>query len=251
MEEVGNPGPTVNDAVHLVGRMAAGDLGSLAGCRERIGWALRGDGAAAFLLRVPAQDEGDFRKLPLLARWGADGEGRLTREGCRVPESVLPAEGWVPAASLLPVGAPAKGLPGMPRPAVTFQLQQGGGEREAEALLCRAEDFLRWVGTAFSRRLVGLKFAASGDGRMFVAGTPLPPVQGVGYHSSGRLWIPGGYTLPDWIWSGLVEEVLELGGNRMVLLHPDGGHEDIASENLIPVTRAAVRATVAGYVERD
>lgn len=239
----------MSDVLHLVGRMAAGDLVSLTGYRQRPGWALREDGGQVFLIRVPAADGEDFRKLPLLARWSADAEGRLTREGRRIPEAVLPVDGWLQPASLLPVGAPMKGLPGMSPAPVRFQLLQGGAERPAEALLCRGEDFLRWVGTAFSRRLDGLHFAASADGRVFVTGTPLPPVPGTGYHACGKLWIPSGHTLPDWIWSGLVEDVLDLGNNRVALLHADGSHEDIAVENLIPATRASVRNTMAGYGE--
>ena len=228
---------------HRVGRIAAKDLGALAAYRGLAGWSLLADGPEEFWLRVPVADEAVFRNLPLLGRWAADAAGVLVREGRRVPEAVLPDAGWQPAASLLTIYPPLRSAPGMPPPAVAFQLEADDAGHPAEALLCPLEIFANWVESAFSSRLECLRFACCEDGRAFVAGLPLPPIPGAGFHRLGRLWLPCGYRLPDHAWTELIEELLGLGSNRVAILHPDGSHEELDGENLVPATRASVRAT--------
>lgn len=231
---------------YRVGRLAATDLLSLAAFRAREGWLLCPDGAGHFWLKAPAADEESFRKLPLTGRWTGDREGRLIRDGGRVPEALLPAEGWRPVATELGVTPAPRGLPGMPPPAVRFRLERDEADLPAAALICRREIFSQWAETAFAPRLDSLRFACCEDGRAFVTGDPLPPLPGAGFHRLGRLWLPCGYRLPDHVWPELLEEVLGLGRNRLTILHPDGRHEELDEENLAPATRAAVRITERG-----
>jgi hypothetical protein len=229
---------------HRVGRIATTDIGALAIHRGLAGWSLCPAGPQEFWLRVPPEDEGVFRKLPLLGRWSADAEGSLVREGRRVPEAMLPAEGWQTVATYLTVGPPQRSAPGMPPPAVAFQLEVDSADHPAAALLCDGENFAAWVETAFARRLDRLRFACCNDGRLFVAGLPLPAIPGAGFHQLGRLWLPCGYRLPDHVWPELIEEMLVPGRNRMAVLHPDGSHEELDEENLVPASRAAVRRSM-------
>ena len=228
---------------HRVGRIHARDLGALAAYRGLPGWSLRPDTNGISWLKVPTGDEENFRKLPLLGRWTSDASGKLTREGKSVPEALLPDDGWQPLATMLPVAPPPRGAPGMPPPAVGFRLETDDAGHPAAALLCRREDFAAWASTAFAPRIECLRFACCEDGRAFVVGTPLPSLPGAGFHCIGRLWLPCGWRLPDHTWPELLEETLGLGRNRMCLLHPDGSHEELDEENLIPATRAAVRST--------
>ena len=228
---------------HRVGRIAASDLLVLAAYRSLPHWQLRADGTDAYWLRVAADDEEIFPKLPLLGRWTADATGQLTREGHRVPEAVLPQEGWREVADLLPIVPPRRGAPGMPAPAVAFQLVPDDAGHAAGALICHFADFSCWASTALSVRIECLRFACCEDGRAMVVGSPLPPLPGAGFHRMGRLWLPCGWRLPDHVWPELLEEILGLGSNRMSLLHPDGSHEEVDQENLIPATRPAVRTT--------
>jgi hypothetical protein len=233
----------VTDLQHRVGKLDAKDLAALAGHRGLAGWSLCPDGTGGYWLKVPAGDEEVFRTLPLLGRWTADAAGKLVREGHRVAEALLPAAGWQALASYLPLSPPFRGAPGMPPPAVAFRLVPDHAGHPAAALLGRLDAFAAWTETAFAPRLERLRFACCEDGRAFIEGTPLPPLPGTGYHRHGRLWLPCGWRLPDHAWPELLEEVLGLGRNRMSLLHPDGGHEDLDEENLVPAARAAVRST--------
>ena len=226
-----------------VGKLAAGDLGALAAFRAHAGWLLCEDGADAFWLRVPSDDEEDFRKLPLLGRWSLLDGGKIVREGRRVPEALLPTDGWRPLAVFLPVTPPPRGAPGMPPMPVGFQLVPDDAGLPAAALLCKWGAFADWVETAFAPRLERLRFACSEDGRAFVSGDPLPAIPGGGFYRIGRLWLPCGYRLPDHAWPELLEGTLRLGRNRLAILHADGSHEELDEENLIPAARAAVRIT--------
>lgn len=226
-----------------VGKLAAGDLGALAAFRAHAGWLLREEDGGVFWLRVPAEDEDEFRKLPLLGRWNLVDGGKIVREGHRVPEALLPADGWKPLAVFLPVMPPPRGGPGMPPVPVGFELVADDAGTPADALLCRWGAFVGWVETAFAPRLERLHYACSEDGRAFVCGDPLPAIPGGGFYRAGRLWLPCGQRLPDHAWPELLEEVLRLGRNRMAILHADGSHEELDEENLIPASRAAVRTT--------
>ena len=234
-----------------IGRIATADLGVLAAFRDRTGWALRDDGDGFHWLRVPATDEDLFRKLPLNGRWSVDSDHRLTRDGRLVAEALLPADSWQTLAAVIAVTPPLRGTPGMPPPAVSFRLEADAEMQPAAALLCRLADFATWAESALAPRFTGLRFAAAADGRVFVSGHPLPAIAGASYYTSGRLWLPCGWKLPDHTWPELLESVLKLGRNRVALLHPDGSHEELDQENLVPATRAAVRTTANMNLERS
>jgi len=234
-----------------VGRIAAKDLVALADHRGLPGWELRVLDDGLFWLRVPFTDETVFRKLPLTGRWISDDQGMLVREGHSVPEALLPAEDWRKVSEFLTVSPPLRGSPRMRPPAVDFCLVADTLDHPAAALLCESGAFAAWAETAFSKRLECLHFALCDDGRALVTGLPLPAVPGTGFHQTGRLWLPCGYRLPDHVWPELLEEKLGLGNNRLALFHPDGSHEELDKENLVPVTRAAVRSSGRGIQAID
>lgn len=236
----------VNASGHRVGRIAATELLALAACRGLEGWSLCPSGAEEYWLRVPLEDEEIFRKLPLLGRWICDASGALVRDGRRVPEATLPEDGWKPLSTYLTITPPLRTTPGMPPPAIAFQLETDEADHAAAAVLCTTGIFAAWAETAFSPRLECLRFACCEDGRAFVTGLPLPAVPGAGFHQLGKLWLPCGYRLPDHVWPELLEEMLGLGRNRMAIIHPDGSQEELDGENLVPATRAAVRTSIRG-----
>jgi hypothetical protein len=53
--------------------------------------------------------------------------------------------------------------------------------------------------------------------------------------------------LPDYAWPELVEGLLNLGSGVFAVIHAEGEHDEIAEENLIPASRAAVRNTLAEH----
>ena len=241
-----NPDGPLKTDEYRVGRIATADLGTLAAHRALPGWSMRSDGPAEFWLRVPMEDEEIFRKLPLSGRWAAGDDRLLVRDGRFVPEAVLPSDGWVSPATIVSVTPPARGGAGMPPPAIAFQLEPVDADHPARALICQARAFAEWAETAFAPRLDRLRFAVCEDGRAFITGHPLPAMAGSTFYQLGRLWLPCGYGLPDYAWPELIEESQGLGRNRMAIFQRDGSFEEVDEENLVPVTRAAVRTTISG-----
>jgi len=231
----------MSEPLHLVGLIESADLPILAPHRAATGWEMLAADRSRFWLRVPTADADDFSRLPLSGRWSADGAGQLVRLGKRVPDQIVPMQGWQPVAVFLPVGLPARGSVGMPPAAVAFRLEQHGQEPPTGALMCRWTDFAAWATDAFAPRLNHLRFACCDDGRVFVTGQPLPPVRGGGFYQIGRLWLPCGWCLPDHVWPELVEELLRLGTSRLALLHADGSYEELPEENFVAASRVAVR----------
>ncbi|MGC4014500.1 MAG: hypothetical protein QM755_08305 [Luteolibacter sp.] len=226
----------------LIGLVASADLQSLAPWRAA-GWELSPADQDRLWLRMKADDEVVFMTLPLVGRWLEGGDGLMTRMGKRVPEQVAPSGGWTSLATLLPIGPPHRGAVGMPPMPVSWTLEPDDADQPTTALMCRWPDFMAWALEAFAPRLECLMFARCDDDRVFVTGHPLPPVRGQGYHPAGQLWLPGGYQLPAHLWPELLEERLRLGASRFALLYPDGSHEEMAEENFVRATRAAVRLT--------
>ncbi|MDB6079603.1 MAG: hypothetical protein JWO82_3350 [Akkermansiaceae bacterium] len=244
--EKDRPGSVTSSTEHLVGKLAAADLPALAPFRAHPQWLLRADVDTAFFwLKVPPADAELFATLPLHGRWTATPDHRLIRTGRRVPEALLPDDGWSALDAHLPLGVPLRGAPGMPPSPVPFQLIPATAETPATALLARLEDLAAWADTALAARLAPLHFAASADGRVFITGEPLPAIPGTAFHPRGRLFLPAGFDLPAHVWPALLEEGLGLGASRLAILHPNGTHEEMDRENLIPATRAAIRATHA------
>jgi len=236
---------SVNARTYRVGRLSASDLGALAPHRARTDWALCPDGTAHFWLRVPESDETLFQKIPLTRRWTSLRDHTLIRDGHRVAEATLPQVGWQPLPIYITLDLPQRGSPGMPPPPMALALIKDSNDRPADALICDGVTFATWAETAFSLRLECLHFACCADRRAFVQGCPLPAIPGTACYQEGQLWLPCGYRLPDHLWPELLADVLALGNNRMTLLHPDGSHEKLDSENLIPATRASVRSSIS------
>jgi hypothetical protein len=226
-----------------VGLLAGGDLAALAPWRARPGWELRPDGAGSFWLRVPADDEAAFRLLPLLERRSEVRPGVLVRDGRLTPDALLPGDGWLPVAELLPLEPPPRGTRGMPPPPIPVRLEPCATATEAGALCCRMEHFAAWAETAFANRLARLRFAVCEVGSALVTGDPPPAVPGTPHWLLGKLWLPCGWRLPAWIRPEVFEETLGLGSNRAAILDPGGGWDVLDVENLIPAHRASVRAS--------
>ncbi|MEO0447523.1 MAG: hypothetical protein AAF191_15730, partial [Verrucomicrobiota bacterium] len=102
-------------------------------------------------------------------------------------------------------------------------------------------DFSAWSETILAPRLEGLQCALATDGRCLLKGAPFPGVAGTPLFRAGRLWLPAGYALPDFLWPELVEEALSVPGGATALVHPDGEGELIPEEAWVAVTRATVR----------
>ena len=205
---------------------------------------LRGERADAGLRRLLAA-------LPARDRFMWVLPSALCRVGSRIPASRLPEIRWEPLASWLRVTAPASALPGRLPGTVRLALVESSDE-EAPTLLETDPRALReFVRTAAQLRMAGLQFAVSMEGRVLVRGRLLPPLPGRRWVGHGRVWVPAGYRWAPSVAVGVVEQVLRVAANEIVVWEParTAGDADgfvrLTTEQFVPLTPSAVRATLA------
>jgi hypothetical protein len=116
-------------------------------------------------------------------------------------------------------------------------------ELEPTLLLSSFEVFRHFALTAAELRLDRLAFAAESSGRVLVRGIPLPPLPGVRFTLHGSVAVPAGWTWAPSVGADVVARCLGASAGNLVLWTEDGRYTRLHSEQFIPVTRSAVRAT--------
>jgi hypothetical protein len=76
-----------------------------------------------------------------------------------------------------------------------------------------------------------------------IHGTPLPPVRGSRFVDHDGLAVPAGFHWSPAVEVTVVKKAFGIADKMVVLWREDGSLEEIADEQLVPVTRSAVRMT--------
>lgn len=175
----------------------------------------------------------------------------LCRVGSRIPAFRLPEIGWEPLPSWLRVTAPASALPGRLPVSVRLALVESSEEAEPTLLETDLDSLREFVRTAAQLRMAGLQFAVSMEGRVLVRGRLLPALPGRRWVGHGRVWVPTGYRWAPAVSVGVVEQVLRVAANESVVWEParqaDAAERFVrlSTEQFVPLTPSAVRATLA------
>lgn len=180
--------------------------------------------------------------LPALARFSQDEAGRLVPAGATLPRRRAPEGHWLPLAQFLRVQPPAASLPAQSVAPVSWVLEPSSHYRPPALLVAAAAAWRAWVLEAPEARLQPLRFAASGDGRVCVAGSPLPPLAGEWWSVEEGVATPAGWALPAGITPALVAEGLQRLKEELLLLHPDATVERLPAAAFVPACRSAARA---------
>ena len=233
-------------ASHLVGQIGSSDLPALGPFRSLAGWELAEDEAGGHWLRIPITEENEksFAQLPLLHRWTLRGN-LLYRKAHQLPERAQPQSLWKPLSESLPFQKIPASLPACPPFPLPLTLVSSSVEVPPVALLTESDFALRWGEQSFAPRLEKLRFSVCENSEVIFLGSPLPPVEGTALYQLGRLLIPNGLALPDYLHHRDVEEAFALRDDEQVLLRPDGSGDRLLEEQLLPCTRAHLRASLA------
>ena len=111
-------------------------------------------------------------------------------------------------------------------------------------MLTTLEEFHRFIFKAANVRLERLRFAASNDGRVLVHGTPLPPLPGQRFVLHQGVAVPAGFTWQPAVTPEIAARRFGVSGDALVLWNDDDTITRLHAEQLVPVTRSAVVATV-------
>ena len=228
-------------ADNIVGELAVLDLPSLGPYRQYSDWELAKAGEESCFIKAPISEEYTelFSKIPFTNRWYLD-DGKLYLQGHTLPSRTIQGLQWFSLASFLPLSPvlPVSNEDYFSH--LSIELEPAFTESESRAMICSYQEFKRWVETASELRMNPLKYAVSSDERVFILGTPLPPIYGVSYYQEGAIFLPAGKQLPENIHFQLIESSLNL-TRKQIAIFSGVEFDVIDSECLLPVSRSGVR----------
>jgi hypothetical protein len=203
------------------------------------------DGAVVWLRGKPADERvaAKLSGLPARARFEWLASGQLRRIDERIPNAQLPSVQWQSLSSWLQVKLPDSAFPAeLPR-AVSLRLVRSTSEREPELLLTSLEELTRFAAMAPQMRLARLQFAANAGGAVLVRGQPLPPLPGDRFVVYSGVAVPTGFTWKPEVGADVLARRLGASGDGLVLWNADGSITRLHSEQFVPLSRSALRAT--------
>lgn len=203
--------------------------------------------ATAIWLKLPLSNDGldpKIRQLPLVSTYIVDEKHLLYPVGGLTPVGHLPPMQWQPLAAFMPVELPVSLLPSATTTAVAIHVVPSEKERDAAALMTTAAAWLAYVSTASDVRLKRLKFAVSDDKKVFVMGSPLPPIEGETYWLNNHIFMPTGYDFALPIVSELIFQKEKLENQAFLCFDTEGAYSRLDVLDFVLVTRSAVRLSV-------
>lgn len=232
-------------------RLATEDSSALASLRLVAGIEVAEVEPELWLRGQPADEAlaAKLSALPARARYELLATNQLRQVGHRVPSARLPDLRWQPLNTWLRVGMPVAALPAREPSPISLELVRSGNEREPELLLTTLESFQHFATQAAQVRLDRLQFAATTDGRILVRGTPLPPLPGRRFVLHQGMAVPAGFAWQPAVSAEVVARRFGATGDSLVLWNEDGTITPLHSEQFVPATRSAVRATVQAVAE--
>ena len=207
---------------------------------------------AELWLRGRALDEATAARLSALpgrGRFEWIGSDQLRRLDHRIPSERLPTASWQPLSEWLRVELPVAAIPAYLPPTVSLRLVRSVEERDPDLLLTTLEEFHRFILEAANVRLERLRFATSDDSRVLVHGAPLPPLPGRRFVLHQRVAVPAGFTWQPAVSAEVAARRFGASGDALVLWHEDNTITRFHTEQLIPVTRSGVAATLKGLAD--
>jgi hypothetical protein len=229
--------------------LAAADREPLGAVRAVPGLQAAEAAGVLWLRGLPATGELPLavRALPATAAYALDAQGRLFLPGSRTPTAQLPALAWQPIRAFVPLELPTAALPAQGVPRYRVRLVPSARAEAGAALLTTLAVWRAYAETAPAIRLESLRFAVAADQRVLLLGTPLPPIPGQEHWLREGLLLPAGFDFEAPLLASLLVRQLDAKADAMLLFAADGSWERIFKEDLLPVTRSAVRLTAEDF----
>lgn len=184
-------------------------------------------------------------RLPALARYEVDAEGRCRRPGGRIPVATLPQGPWLPLRAWTAVELPPTALPGRQPPRVMPRVVPGGDEQPANGQWTTLHELAAFVEHVLDARLRPLCMAAGTDGRVLLLGRPLLPLPGVPLVERHGIAMPAGCQFAPRLSTAVVARALQLGPGDVACFSRDGTWLRVAASDFVALSRSAVRETLA------
>jgi len=191
-----------------------------------------------------------LRRVPEVTIYTVDADGALTPLGRRIPVEVrLPTGPWRPLSVATALSPHPAAQPAVVPAGVALRLVRAAVEEPPGAVILPLETWADWAIHAPQVRLTPLRFAVCSDGRAFVLGRPLPPVQGELLVDREGLLAPCGYCWRPAVEPAVLRQLLHLNAGDVALLTIDGSVERVPVEAIVAASRSAARASVAARAQ--
>ena len=190
-----------------------------------------------------------LKALPALERFEWLPPDRLRPLESRIAAASFPALLWGPIAKWSRLQPSPAALTADPPSRTRLQLVRTSRELPANLLLTDFAAWSQFVLGAGAARLAPLRFALNADGRVLVAGEPLPPLRGRRFVEQEQIATPAGFTWQPAVSVEVVKRLFNVGGDALVVWESDDSLLRLHSEQWVPATRAGVRATADALKE--
>lgn len=221
------------------------DIRSLAALRL-VGGVEVGDAGEIIWLRGQRGDEklkAKLSALPARARYEWLAPNHLRQIERRIPDSTFPMVRWQSLEAWLQVEMPAAAIPADLPGSVPLRLVRSSDEQKPGLLLTRVDELIRFAAMAARVRLERLEFAADDKGNALVRGDPLPAVAGRRYVLHGSVAVPAGFSWEPKVNTDVLARRFGVSGDALVVWNDDNTITRLHSEQFVPLSRGALRAT--------
>ena len=197
-----------------------------------------------------------LRLVPAIARYHVNADNLATPLGNRVPELRLPepdSPRWANLARWWQLHAQPAALEGELPGRVNLRIVPAPSERPASGILTDTESWQDFASTFPAHRLARLRFAADIGGRVFVIGTPIPPLRGEHFSIEHGIALPAGCAIDPPIDAPSVARLLSLPPGAIALFSRDSDarYQRIDAAQFTQGTRSAARLTALNATTRD
>jgi hypothetical protein len=231
--------------------LAREDAASFGGFRLAPGLEV-GDAGPLIWLRGKHGDErldAKLAALPARERYEWLGLNQLRKVSQRIPSARFPELQWQPLDAWLQIEMPTSAMPANPPSAVRLRLARSTGEKNPDLLQTSLDELSRFAAMAAQVRLDCLQFAADAEGKVLVRGQPLPPLPGQRFVVHGGVAVPSGFSWEPAVSAEVLARRLGVSGDALVVWNEDGTIIPLHSEQFVPVSRSAIRATQQALAE--
>lgn len=189
----------------------------------------------------------EVKSIPHKSTYSAK-EGKLYLVNSRLPDRNIPSLLWTPIERALYVQLPSFnhnyfGISDK----VNIHIVESGEERAVNSMITSVQELRTYIETAPEIRLGNIQWTILNNDKVFLTGTPLLPLNGEVYWQRDNFIIPAGYDIDLYILSAYINDMINPGGQSLIIWDTDATYFIINQTDLQPLSRSSFRKSLQQY----